>query len=245
MSLTVPAEAQKADSKICWHLADETSQALVSDAIVSWTVDDIGILPIVPSLVENVLQFRLQMNCKPAADNTSIAEDVAPLNVIVQYSRDQGRQWTLLHQLCLPPACSASYSAIQSSWSSDETTPWERITLPLPYAALSQPVRFRFLQKGRDVRGVGRSWAVDDVHISACLHGCHGHGTCTGQNRCRCDDGYAGDYCDSTATQLASSLNEDFESAPNVARSLIKHSGMTVSSACGIVAMGSSAIFEG
>ena len=194
MSLIVPTEAQKVTSRICWQVTSES--AIETALVTSWAVSDVVVLPVVPTAVENVLQFRLQMNCG-SGDSEANAEDGstsdggvdrAPFNVLVQYSIDEGRQWHMMHTLCLPPTCGPSHSALQSSWSSDETAPWERLTLPLPYAALGEPLRVRFMQKGRP--GLQKhSWAIDDVHLTACVNGCTGHGTCVGDNRCLCDAG--------------------------------------------------------
>ena len=242
VSLTVPTEAQKPGSRICWHLWTDSFKE--NSTKLSWTVENAVVLPMVPSVIEHVLQFRLQMNCDSSQVLESNGTDEAPFNVLVQYSRDQGRQWNMLHALCLPPTCTSAHSAIQSSWSSDEVRPWERITLPLPYAALSEPVRVRFIQKGRANQET-RMWAIDDIHLSICLHGCHGHGTCVEDYRCVCDEGYEGEYCESTVTELAGSISEDFENIKSVRRNFLKYVGVDFGMSCGIVSMGNAATFSG
>ena len=123
LSLTLPPEAQAAQCQICWQLLPQTPS---SDTILqqSWTLEDITLLPALPTPMEWILQFRLQTNCPFSGE--VIEESDATYNILVQYSNDEGRRWNSFHQLCLPPFCIGKHSAIQTSWSESEVVPWER-----------------------------------------------------------------------------------------------------------------------
>ena len=123
LSLTIPAEAQAVQGRICWQLSSEiTSSNSINQQ--SWTLEDVSLLPALPSPLEWILQFRLLTHC-PSSDEV-IDEVDSAYNIFVQYSNDEGRRWNSLHQLCLPPSCTGSHSAAQTSWSGSEVVPWER-----------------------------------------------------------------------------------------------------------------------
>lgn len=233
ISLSIPVDAQTVDSKICWHLASDPSKE--GSTRSSWIVEQIVLLPIVPSTIEHILQFRLDTSC--TADTSG---NETSFTILAQFSKDQGRQWSMLHSLCLPASCSGAHSAIQSSWSSDEIVPWQRITLAMPWASVTEPVRIRFLQRGRTNKTL-RIWALDDIHLSSCPHGCSGHGTCVVKDQCVCDEGYTGNHCQEVGVRLPTSLHENFESS----RADMVINGMQISARCGSVSSGKAGVFNG
>jgi hypothetical protein len=114
-SISIPSEAQEKDSRICWQLLhDETP---FSEKEVSpWSVIDIQLYPTLPSPMQYILQFRLNMACDISRDNISSvinsAKEENDFHVMVQYSNDQGITWNSLHNLCLPPTCTGQQSNV-------------------------------------------------------------------------------------------------------------------------------------
>jgi len=255
LSLTIPVEARAVQRRICWQLSPETFASSVPNQ--SWTLEDVSLLPVLPSPVEWVLQFRLQTHCTHPSG--MIDETGSAYNILVQYSNDEGRRWSNLYQLCLPPSCNGIHLAIQTSWFSNEVVPWERyfqkyflskmvffflffrmmfkyclfafrITLPLPFASLTDTLRIRFIQKGYSQ---DETWALDDIHLGSCPSGCSGHGTCN--KSCICDTGYFGQDCSITNVGLSTSIHENFESRSDFQNRFFKSSGFQFGTSCGRV----------
>lgn len=106
-SLTITSEGQVKEAKVCWQLLDESKTAS------PWIMDDIVLLPAVPSSIEHILQFRLNTACDlPTDKNANAKSSKDEFHIVVQYSNDQGNSWNSLHDLCLPPTCSGVQSSV-------------------------------------------------------------------------------------------------------------------------------------
>ncbi len=116
-SISIPNEAQEKDAKICWQLLGEPAS---EKELSPWSVDDIQLLPTLPSPIQHILQFRLNMACDLPGGNTStlsnntrqLVQEENNFHVLVQYSTDQGSSWNNLHNLCLPPTCTGALSDV-------------------------------------------------------------------------------------------------------------------------------------
>lgn len=121
---------------------------------------------------------------------------------------------------------------------------WERITLPLPFASLSEYARFRFIQKGKGGTNSARQWALDDIHLENCHLGCNGHGTCVQKGLCSCDEGYQGEWCQQPVRQLQLDLRENFEVEEEIFKTFSRFIGHHIGMNCGKVGAGLAAIFD-
>ena len=106
-SLPIPSEGQVNEGRICWQLLNQIASEIASP----WAVDDIAVLTPLPSPVENILQFRLNMDCEHDVHNVSVGQDNS-FHITVQYSTNEGSNWNSLHDLCLPPWCSGILSSV-------------------------------------------------------------------------------------------------------------------------------------
>lgn len=123
--------------------------------------------------------------------------------------------------------------------------PWDRITLPLPFTSLADPVRFRFIQKGRALSNIARHWALDDIYLEDCYLGCSGHGTCVEKGHCSCDDGYQGEWCQFPTQPLPSIFRENFEQDTAYLKDkFARFTGVKLGTRCGQVGAGMAAIFD-
>lgn len=227
VSLPIPAEAQTSRTRFCWSQANNNGKE--KDM---WAVDNVILLPWLPSEVDHVLQFKINFQC---------GSNPAPNSIAVQYSTTSGHSWHPLHELCLPPSCDGSHIALQSRFSSMEMQGWNKISLPLPYVALIDGIRFRI----RQVKKYQESnWAIDDVFVGWCPDACSNHGKCSASG-CQCDMGFTGLKCENAVIANPEYLSEMFQtSAPKDTPNMMKVLGGDMGYHCGTLGSGKALVFN-
>ncbi|KAB0375952.1 hypothetical protein FD755_012595, partial [Muntiacus reevesi] len=145
------------------------------------------------------LQFEMSMGCsKPFSDSHSVQ---------LQYSLNNGRDWHLVTEECVPPTIGCLHYTESSIYTSERFQNWKRITVYLPLSTISPRTRFRWIQANYTVGA--DSWAIDNVVLaSGCPWMCSGRGICDA-GRCVCDRGFGGAYC-VPIIPLPSILKDDF-----------------------------------
>lgn len=74
------------------------------------------------------LQFDMSMGCsKPFSDSHSVQ---------LQYSLNNGRDWHLVTEECVPPTIGCLYYTESSIYTSERFQNWKRITVYLPLATM-------------------------------------------------------------------------------------------------------------
>ncbi|XP_023204313.1 reelin isoform X1 [Xiphophorus maculatus] len=193
-----------------------------------------------------ILQFKIVVGCE--ADT---CEDHH--SVLLQYRKDaQSDSWQLVQSECLPSSvnnvgCSPFQFHESTIYSPVNSSTWTRVTVQLPDHVSSGATQFRWIQK--EGTGERHSWGVDNVYIGeACPGLCSGHGYCTSGAVCICDEGYHGDDCSLSSTDLPSSIKDNFESGVVSPESWQLIHGGGVGSGCGQLsphAHGDSLYFSG
>uniref|UniRef100_A0A3P9PRW9 Reelin n=1 Tax=Poecilia reticulata TaxID=8081 RepID=A0A3P9PRW9_POERE len=193
-----------------------------------------------------ILQFKIVVGCE--ADT---CEDHH--SVLLQYRKDaRSDSWQLVQSECLPSSvnnvgCSPFQFHESTIYSPVNSSTWTRVTVQLPDHVSSGATQFRWIQK--EGTGERHSWGVDNVYIGeACPGLCSGHGYCTSGAVCICDEGYHGDDCSLSSTDLPSSIKDNFESGAVSPESWQLIHGGGVGSGCGQLsphAHGDSLYFSG
>uniref|UniRef100_A0A3B3X817 Reelin n=1 Tax=Poecilia mexicana TaxID=48701 RepID=A0A3B3X817_9TELE len=193
-----------------------------------------------------ILQFKIVVGCE--ADT---CEDHH--SVLLQYRKDaRSDSWQLVQSECLPSSvnnvgCSPFQFHESTIYSPVNSSTWTRVTVQLPDHVSSGATQFRWIQK--EGTGERHSWGVDNVYIGeACPGLCSGHGYCTSGAVCICDEGYHGDDCSLSSTDLPSSIKDNFESGAVSPESWQLIHGGSVGSGCGQLsphAHGDSLYFSG
>ncbi|KAF6718752.1 Reelin [Oryzias melastigma] len=193
-----------------------------------------------------ILQFKIVVGCE--ADT---CEDHH--SVLLQYRKDaRSDSWQLVQSECLPSSinnvgCSPFQFHESTIFSPINSSTWTRVTVQLPDHVSSGATQFRWIQK--EGTGERLSWGVDHVYIGeACPGLCSGHGYCTSGLVCICDEGYHGDDCSLSSTDLPSSIKDNFESGSMSQESWQLIQGGGVGSGCGQLsphAHGDSLYFNG
>ncbi|XP_059179610.1 reelin-like [Physella acuta] len=224
---------KKSHGKVSLCLLQKSSGGVDMDV---WAIDDLTLLPLLPKESkedgDKVLQATVNLQCgKEAEKQTSVS---------FEFSTDHGASWNEFYVPCLPSTCSGHHQSLSSLVTAKELSGWNRITLPVPYAAQTPNTRFRAIYVG----DVPSPWAIDDVFIGSCNKWCNGHGNCI-ESGCSCDFGYEGDACEKSVIPVISSFQENFED-PSVTTtsSLIDSSGGSVGYQCGVVSSGKALVFN-
>ncbi|XP_039625794.1 reelin isoform X1 [Polypterus senegalus] len=134
------------------------------------------------------LQFKLNIGC------FSQHNPAAP--VLLQYSHDAGRSWSLVQEGCYPASpgvrgCEGSSRELRepTSYSAGDFEQWSRVTIVIPRAVAASKTRFRWIQETSGHKSAP-PFALDGVYISEpCANHCGGHGDCI-SGVCYCDIGY-------------------------------------------------------
>lgn len=141
----------------------------------------------------------MSMGCsKPFSDTHSVQ---------LQFSVNNGRDWHLVAEECVPPTIGCLHYTESSIYTSERFQNWKRITVYLPPSTNSPRTRFRWIQANYTVGA--DAWAIDNVILaSGCPWMCSGRGICDA-GRCVCDRGFGGPYC-VPIVPLPSILKDDF-----------------------------------
>uniref|UniRef100_A0A4W3JKV5 Reelin n=1 Tax=Callorhinchus milii TaxID=7868 RepID=A0A4W3JKV5_CALMI len=198
-----------------------------------WSVDFFHILPVIPPSASHLIEFSINMGCGSHQPGNSIS---------LEFSTNHGRSWSLLHMECLPVLCSGTHLPHSTIYSSENYSGWSRITIPLPYAALTTETRFRWRQTGSTT---GNMWAVDNVYIGpACYKLCSGRGRCS-VSGCKCDPGFSGPGCDMASQTFPTIISESFSSS-RLSSYHNFHSirGAELGFGCGVLSNGKALVFN-
>ncbi|ELW72090.1 Reelin [Tupaia chinensis] len=145
------------------------------------------------------LQFEMSMGCSKPFSNLH--------SVQLQYSLNNGRDWHLVTEECVPPTIGCLHYTESSIYTSERFQNWKRITVYLPLSTISPRTRFRWIQA--NYTAGADTWAIDNVVLaSGCPWMCSGRGICDA-GRCVCDRGFGGSYC-VPVVPLPSILKDDF-----------------------------------
>ncbi|CAH1782623.1 unnamed protein product [Owenia fusiformis] len=227
VSLVLPNAAKKDASRICW--LQKQNSGPNKDV---WALDSIYVLPHIPTDVTKYIQFSIVLNCGIERPTNK---------VLLEFSPNGGYDWSVLHSPCLMGTCDGQHQYLSSVYESGDLDGWTRLTLPLPYAALTDRVRFRWSQP---YRSGPSSWGLDTVYIGKCPLGCNGHGTCI-ENGCSCDFGYEGPSCQETVIHVPTYLIETLSTpseTPAVTQ-FITIKGADLGFKCGVISSGKAAVF--
>lgn len=200
-----------------------------------WILDNVAVLPTLPTnaSLENdwTLQILLNLQCGTHGNSSSIR---------LEHTTDHGHNWHTLWTPCWPHLCHGLYQPLTSQWSSSHLQGWQRITLPLPYYALTPYTRFRFMQND----GTSTAWALDDVYIGRCPERCSGHGRCTTEG-CRCDFEYTGPTCKDPVVPHPTTIAENFEDPYLLSGSpLLRIHGAFLGYTCDVLSRGKALVFN-
>lgn len=83
----------------------------------------------------------------------------------------------------------------------------------------SRAIRFRWFQGylNRTDGHLAPRWAIRNVILSPyCPEMCNGHGRCTKEGTCECDNGYVGHLCDTVSDPNPQDFHESFEGTVSV-----------------------------
>eukprot|EP00062_Callorhinchus_milii_P006692 gi/632947500/ref/XP_007889076.1/ PREDICTED: reelin [Callorhinchus milii] len=228
VSIAIPPELQTLATKFC--LRQKSHQGLRRNV---WSVDFFHILPVIPPSASHLIEFSINMGCGSHQPGNSIS---------LEFSTNHGRSWSLLHMECLPVLCSGTHLPHSTIYSSENYSGWSRITIPLPYAALTTETRFRWRQTGSTT---GNMWAVDNVYIGpACYKLCSGRGRCS-VSGCKCDPGFSGPGCDMASQTFPTIISESFSSS-RLSSYHNFHSirGAELGFGCGVLSNGKALVFN-
>ncbi|KAE8616335.1 hypothetical protein XENTR_v10008776 [Xenopus tropicalis] len=198
-----------------------------------WAVDFVHVLPVLPSTESHMVQFSINLGCGSHQPGNSVS---------LEFSTNHGRSWSLLHSECLPELCAGSHLPHSTIYSSDNYSGWNRITIPLPNAALTRDTRLRWRQNGPVM---GNMWALDNIYIGpSCLKFCSGRGQCT-RTGCKCEPGFSGPACEMASQTFPVFISESFTSSRlSSYHNFYSIRGAEVSFGCGVLASGKALIFN-
>ncbi|XP_018421935.1 PREDICTED: reelin-like, partial [Nanorana parkeri] len=198
-----------------------------------WAVDFFHVLAVLPSTESHMIQFSINLGCGSHQPGNSVS---------LEFSTNHGRSWSLLHSECLPELCAGPHLPHSTVYSSDNYSGWNRITIPLPNAALTRDTRVRWTQNGPIT---GNMWALDNIYIGpSCLKFCSGRGQCT-RTGCKCEPGFSGPACEMASQNYPVFLSESFTSSRlSSYHNFYSIRGAEVSFGCGVLASGKALIFN-
>ncbi|RLW02011.1 hypothetical protein DV515_00007528 [Chloebia gouldiae] len=145
VSVVISPDLQTPATKFC--LKQKSHQGLNRNV---WAVDYFHVLPVLPSSVTHMIQFSINLGCGTYQPGNSVS---------LEFSTNHGRSWSLLHMECLPEICAGPHLPHSTIYASENYSGWNRITIPLPNAALTSDTRIRWRQTGPIL---GNMWAIDN-----------------------------------------------------------------------------------
>uniref|UniRef100_A0A8C6XT10 Reelin n=1 Tax=Naja naja TaxID=35670 RepID=A0A8C6XT10_NAJNA len=228
VSVVISPELQTPATKFC--LKQKNHQGRNRNI---WAVDYFHVLPVLPSTVTHMIQFSINLGCGTHQPGNSVS---------LEFSTNHGRSWSLLHSECLPETCSGSHLPHSTVYASENYSGWNRITIPLPNAALTRDTRIRWRQTGSVL---GNMWAIDSIYIGpSCLKFCSGRGQCT-RTGCKCDPGFSGPACEMASQTFPMFISESFSNARlSSYHNFYSIRGAEVSFGCGVLASGKALVFN-
>ncbi|KFO29065.1 Reelin [Fukomys damarensis] len=145
VSVVISPELQTPATKFC--LRQKNHQGHNRNV---WAIDFFHVLPVLPSTMSHMIQFSINLGCGTHQPGNSVS---------LEFSTNHGRSWSLLHTECLPEICAGPHLPHSTIYSSENYSGWNRITIPLPNAALTRDTRIRWRQMGPIL---GNMWAIDN-----------------------------------------------------------------------------------
>ncbi|KAM4036706.1 reelin isoform 2-T2 [Anomaloglossus baeobatrachus] len=228
VSTIISPELQTTATKFCLKQISHRG-----DNLNVWAVDFFHVLPVLPSTESHMIQFSINLGCGSHQPGNSVS---------LEFSTNHGRTWSLLHSECLPELCAGPHLPHSTIYSSENYSGWNRITTPLPNAALTRNTRLRWRQNGPVV---GNMWALDNIYIGpSCLKFCSGRGQCT-RTGCKCEPGFSGPACEMASQTFPMFISESFTSSRlSSYHNFYSIRGAEVSFGCGVLASGKALIFN-
>ncbi|XP_034983283.2 reelin isoform X2 [Zootoca vivipara] len=228
VSVVISPELQTPATKFC--LKQKNHQGHNRNV---WAVDYFHVLPVLPTTVTHMIQFSINLGCGTHQPGNSVS---------LEFSTNHGRSWSLLHSECLPETCVGSHLPHSTVYASENYSGWNRITIPLPNAALTRDTRIRWRQTGPIL---GNMWAIDNIYIGpSCLKFCSGRGQCS-RNGCKCDPGFSGPACEMASQTFPMFISESFgNSRLSSYHNFYSIRGAEVSFGCGVLASGKALVFN-
>ncbi|XP_053261694.1 reelin [Podarcis raffonei] len=228
VSVVISPELQTPATKFC--LKQKNHQGHNRNV---WAVDYFHVLPVLPTTVTHMIQFSINLGCGTHQAGNSVS---------LEFSTNHGRSWSLLHSECLPETCVGSHLPHSTVYASENYSGWNRITIPLPNAALTRDTRIRWRQTGPIL---GNMWAIDNIYIGpSCLKFCSGRGQCS-RNGCKCDPGFSGPACEMASQTFPMFISESFgNSRLSSYHNFYSIRGAEISFGCGVLASGKALVFN-
>nr|XP_028602411.1 reelin isoform X5 [Podarcis muralis] len=228
VSVVISPELQTPATKFC--LKQKNHQGHNRNV---WAVDYFHVLPVLPTTVTHMIQFSINLGCGTHQPGNSVS---------LEFSTNHGRSWSLLHSECLPETCVGSHLPHSTVYASENYSGWNRITIPLPNAALTRDTRIRWRQTGPIL---GNMWAIDNIYIGpSCLKFCSGRGQCS-RNGCKCDPGFSGPACEMASQTFPMFISESFgNSRLSSYHNFYSIRGAEISFGCGVLASGKALVFN-
>ncbi|KAK8377791.1 hypothetical protein O3P69_014024 [Scylla paramamosain] len=188
-----------------------------------------------------VVQFDIKIGCGGSGGN-SISN--TPSVVELQYSVDNGKTWELVEEMCAPPEVECDTYHLPSTFSASLHPSWTRVTTTLPKLTAGERTRIRLVEGGDAAAGSHMPfWAIDNLYVGdSCPWMCSGHGYCTEDHSCRCDDGYYEPFC-VPAEALPCELLDTFNTPELLSGNWWEVHGAEVSQRCGVLVSKSALVF--
>ncbi|CAL4063823.1 unnamed protein product, partial [Meganyctiphanes norvegica] len=226
--IPVDASHQQPNTRFCLE-----QQNNASENVNNWVLEKIQLLVWLPSKPQHYLQGLVNLECGGGQADLD-----------VEFSPDGGKTWSPLHRECLPWACNGSHIALTSMLHTQQVDRWGMVTLPLPYGSLTSTSRIRLKQLSHP-GATDEIWALDNIFIGVCPKGCNGRGLCQTNQHCKCEYGYSGQACEISESDNPTYIAEPFTNPLDTSANILKAEGGHISYQCGVVGVGTAAVFNG
>ncbi|XP_065573688.1 reelin-like isoform X3 [Artemia franciscana] len=142
----------------------------------------------------HILQFQIKAGCGKVFQSSN------PIHL--EYSSNFGKTWLR----------TKIYDDDKSLYYANQSPKWQKYTIHISDLRTTGLLRFRWIQEASVQSGIPVAWALDNIYIGySCNEDCNGHGLCSLQGKCYCDEGYTGDSCEDTTVTLLNHVHEGFE----------------------------------